>query len=92
MPPLLRLDPARAAKELARARESEKQQRAWRRSWLRVYLECAALSLVGTLIYGSSWGATGEQGTLFSALGQVVAYALPFFRLVVFFVKNSDQF
>jgi hypothetical protein len=89
---LLSLDPVRQAAESGRAGRVEAERRAWRRSWFAVYAQCAALCGAGTLLYALSWRFTGDGAKVLSALGQVVAYALPFFRLVVFFVKNADQF
>lgn len=41
---------------------------------------------------GTSWGLPGAEGVLISALGFVVAYALPFFRLIALFLRHADQF
>jgi hypothetical protein len=93
MPPLLVLDPARRAREKARASEVEALEREWRRAWHRVFAECLGLFLLGYILYGLAFGkyAVG-RAALIAAVAMVVGYAGPFFRLVTFFVRHADQF
>jgi len=90
---LLTIEPYRQTKELQRAREVEEQARSWRRTWRRVFAECVALAMLGYAIYGASFATqSGEVSDLIVAISFCVSYALPFFRLVFFYVKHSDQF
>ncbi len=93
MPPLLVLDPARRAKEQARASEVEALERGWRRAWHRVFAECLGLFLLGYAIYGVAFGEHPVgQAALIAAAAMVVGYVGPFFRLVAFFLRHADQF
>jgi hypothetical protein len=92
MPVLLSLDQPRRDREIASARLVEAGTRHWRKAWLMAYLQCLALMLAGYVLYGLSWGRSGDEAVLISALGFVVAYALPFFRLIAFFLRHADQF
>ena len=93
MPPLLRLDPAREARELRNARIAEASAAAWRRSWQRVYAQCIALFALGYVLYGVSWGlADPTETTLVVAASALVSYVLPLARLLVFFLRHADQF
>ncbi len=92
MPALLRLDQARSNRESVKARHIEAGVRHWRRAWIAAYLQCLGLMVIGYGLYGMSWGRSGDDAILLSALGFVVAYALPFFRLIAFFLRHADQF
>lgn len=49
--------------------------------------------MLGYAIYGVSFTTpSGETTDLLVATGFCVSYALPFFRLIFFYVKHSDQF
>ena len=68
-------------------------RREWRRTWRGVFAQCVALAVIGYSIYGVSFAVrSGEQSDLIVAVSFLIAYALPFFRLVHFFVKHADQF
>jgi hypothetical protein len=68
-------------------------QQQWRRTWRRVFAQCVILALAGYSLYGVSWTLrSGTQSELVVAVSFAIAYVLPFFRLVFFFVKHSDQF
>ena len=92
MPALLTLHPARRDRESANACLIEEGVRLWRRAWRGVYLQCVGLMVIGYLLYGFSWSLPGDQAILWSALGFVIAYALPFFRLIAFLLRHADQF
>lgn len=92
MPALLSLPQTRRDREATNGRLIEAGTRVWRRTWHVAYLQCLALLVIGYVLYGVSWGLPGEKGVLVSALGFVVAYALPFFRLIAFFLRHADQF
>jgi hypothetical protein len=92
MPALLTLHQVRRDRESANAHLVEEGVRSWRRAWRGVYLQCVALMVIGYVLYGISWGLLGNQAILLSALGFVVAYGLPFFRLIAFFLRHADQF
>ena len=92
MPALLSLDQLRRNRESAKARLIEEGVRRWRRTWIAAYLQCLGLMVIGYLLYGMSWSRSGDDAILLSALGFVVAYALPFFRLIGFFLRHADQF
>lgn len=92
MPQLLSVDPARQAIELGHAAIAEAAEADWRRSWRRVYAQCIGLMLLGYACFGASWALTGRSGGLLAAGSLVIAYVLPFFRLLIFFVRHADQF
>lgn len=93
MATLLTLDPARVAREVRHAAAAKAAADRWRLAWLRVYGQCLLLFLVGYLLYGMSWGiADGQTALLVAALSQFVAYAVPLFRLLAFYLKHADQF
>jgi type VI protein secretion system component VasF len=90
---LVRISRAQQEVEARRAHEVEAMRREWRRTWLQVFLQCVVLAVAGYLLYGVSWALrSGIQSELIAAISFVIAYALPFFRLVFFFVKHADQF
>jgi len=92
MSPLLQVDPARRAKEAARATEAEALDREWRRTWRLVYLQCMGLAVLGYVGFGVSFGFQGDTATILAAGSFVVAYVLPLLRLLVFFLRHADQF
>jgi hypothetical protein len=90
---LVRISHAQQEVEVRHAHEVEAMRREWRRTWLRVFLQCVVLAIAGYLLYGVSWALrSGTQSELIVAISFVIAYVLPFFRLVFFFVKHADQF
>lgn len=91
--PLVTISPAQQSVELRRSQLAETMRREWRRTWQGVYAQCIVLVLIGYSTYGLSLAVrSGEQSGLIVAVSFVIAYVLPFFRLVHFFVKHSDQF
>lgn len=92
MPALLTLDPVRIDRERLAADLVEAGTRHWRRAWVSAYLQCVAFTVAGLALYGLSWGLHGDPAVVVSALAFVVAYALPFFRLIAFYLRHADQF
>lgn len=92
MAALLSLDDTRRNRELANADLAALGERSWRRAWLGAYLQCLGLVLAGYFLFGLSWAYHGDAATLISSVAFLVAYALPFFRLVAFFLRHADQF
>jgi len=92
MPPLLVLGPARCDKELAHARAAEAMERTWARAWHAVFAQCIGLALLGYVVYGISWGSSGDRATLLATGGFLVGYVVPLLRLLVFFLRHADQF
>ena len=91
--PLVTISAAQQSLELRRSQSAEAMRREWRRTWRGVFAQCVALAVIGYSIYGVSFAVrSGEQSDLIVAVSFLIAYALPFFRLVHFFVKHADQF
>lgn len=91
--PLLGLDPGRVALESRRAAEQEAARLGYDRKRKRLFWQCVALSLSGVPVYALSWRFTDPlQINLAIAGGFVLSYALPFFRWLVYHVRNAEEF
>ncbi|NOT09818.1 MAG: hypothetical protein HOP28_16620 [Gemmatimonadales bacterium] len=93
MATLLTLDPVRVAREVRHAAAAFAAADRWRLAWLRVYAQCLLCFLAGYVMYGMSWGASDPTTvSILVSLSQFVAYAVPLFRLLSFYLKHADQF
>lgn len=92
-PPLLGFDRGRVAAETRRAAEKEAAQQSYERTRRRVFWQCVALTLTGVPVYALSWRFTDPlKIDLAIAGGFFLSYALPFFRWLVYHVRNSEEF
>lgn len=83
----------RQVRESARADRAETAMRVWRRAWHRIYLECLLYCCAGYVLYGVSFHLTsGNRAAVLVAMSFVVAYVVPLFRLMVFYLRHSDDF
>ena len=91
--PLVIISPSRRSREALRATEIARGQRAWRRTWMRAYLQCLGLVVLGNAIYAASWHAADPIAiVVLQGAGFFTAYALPLVRLAGLLLRHGDQF
>jgi len=55
--------------------------------------QCVALAFIGVPVYAASWGLADPGLTrVAGALGFFVSYAAPFFRWLIYHIRESEEF
>ena len=90
---LLDLPADRRATELRRVREREDAALAHEHRKHRVMWQCVALAFSGVPVYAVGWGlADPRLARVAVTFGFFVSYAAPFFRWLIYHVRQSDEF
>jgi hypothetical protein len=74
-------------------REREEAVQGHERRKHRVMWQCVALAFIGVPVYAASWSLTDPGLTrAVATLGFFVSYAAPFFRWLIYHVRESEEF